>query len=90
MLTNPCAEIRLGPPYDQAPVPPTTLHVILDPTVPQTGLSGFTSWRRLAEILRHAGELAPTERVVGYQVNGRGITFVVEDKPTALTYRDLT
>lgn len=41
------------------------------------GIAGFTSWRRLAEIFRAAGELREGERLLSFQVDERGIGFRV-------------
>ncbi len=38
---------------------------------------GFISWRRLAEVLAAAGETKPSEQVVSYQIDERGISFRV-------------
>lgn len=38
---------------------------------------GFISWRRLAEVLRAAGELRDYERADGYQIDDRGVTVRV-------------
>lgn len=43
-----------------------------------SGIAGFTSWLRLAEIFRAAGELRDNERLLSFQVDDRGITFYVE------------
>lgn len=42
------------------------------------GLCGFTSWRRLSEIFRRAGEIRDCEQITGWQVDELGITFKVE------------
>ena len=42
------------------------------------GIAGFTSWKRLSEIFRRAGEIRDFERIVGWQIDERGITFKVE------------
>ena len=42
------------------------------------GIVGFTSWRRLEEIFRRAGEINSRERLIGVQIDDRGITFRVE------------
>lgn len=39
---------------------------------------GFTSWRRLVEIFRAAGELRPGETLKSFQIDDRGITFRVD------------
>lgn len=39
---------------------------------------GFTSWRRLEEVFRAAGEINPRERLEGVQIDERGITFRVQ------------
>lgn len=42
------------------------------------GTAGRTSWKRLVEILRRAGELGIGEDVVSFEADERGIAFVVE------------
>lgn len=42
-----------------------------------SGITGFISWRRLAEVLRKAGELKPHEIADTVQVDERGILFRV-------------
>lgn len=42
-----------------------------------SGLTGFISWRRLAEVLRVAGELKQHEIADTVQVDERGLTFRV-------------
>ncbi len=44
-----------------------------------SGVSKFTSWRRLEEILRKAGELNDNELVSGYKVDTQGIAFYLEN-----------
>jgi hypothetical protein len=43
-----------------------------------SGITGFVSWRRLAEIFRAAHEVKSFEDLVSYQIDDRGITFRVE------------
>lgn len=42
-----------------------------------SGQTGFISWRRLAEVLRAAGELKPHEIADTVQVDLRGLAFRV-------------
>lgn len=44
------------------------------------GVVGFFSWRRLAEILRDAKEIKPTERLVSYRLDEHGIHYRVEGR----------
>lgn len=47
---------------------------------PEGGVVGFFSWRRLSEILYSAGEVRPTEILVSFSVDERGIEYRVERK----------
>ena len=42
-----------------------------------TGQSGYCSWYRLSEVLKAAGELRPSERIVSLDIDERGIKFNV-------------
>lgn len=37
----------------------------------------FCSWQRLRVVFKEAGELFPTERIVAFQIDERGITYRV-------------
>lgn len=39
------------------------------------GLASFCSWRRLEEVMRSGGEVRPTEDLLSYQLDDRGITI---------------
>ena len=41
------------------------------------GVVGFFSWRRLASILRDAGEIKRGERVLSYRIDEAGVHFRV-------------
>jgi hypothetical protein len=43
----------------------------------QYGIVGFISWRRLSEIFRASKEIQPTEELLSFQIDDRGITFRV-------------
>ena len=45
-----------------------------------SGVTGFTSWRRLGEIFRDAGELRADEELLSFQVDSRGICYRVRTK----------
>jgi len=42
-----------------------------------SNVTNFCSWRRLAEVFKDARETFPSERVVAFQVDDRGITYRV-------------
>ncbi len=44
------------------------------------GVSKFTSWRRLEEILIAAGEIRPDERITGYKVDAQGVAYYIETR----------
>lgn len=41
------------------------------------GVVGFFSWRRLAEILREAGEVTDAEKPLSYRLSDQGIHYRV-------------
>lgn len=46
----------------------------------QYGVTGYISWGRLAETLKGCGEVREGEKIVGFNVDDRGISFVVEEE----------
>lgn len=44
------------------------------------GVMGFLSWSQLAEVLRNAKEVRPTEQIVSYRLDDHGIHIRVKPR----------
>jgi hypothetical protein len=45
-----------------------------------TGVVGFISWERLEQLFKNVGEIKENEKMVGANIDERGITYTVEKK----------
>jgi hypothetical protein len=43
----------------------------------QSHVTNFCSWQRLRQVFKDAGETFPSERIVAFQIDERGITYRV-------------
>jgi hypothetical protein len=43
-----------------------------------SNVTNFCSWQRLSKVFREAGELFPSEHIVAFQIDERGITYRVK------------
>ena len=50
--------------------------------VEDTPLTGFISWQRLANTFRDVREISRDEKLIGFEVTEKGITFKVQLNPT--------